>query len=406
VEQPAAPTVALALPGREEAATREEGSAVPASLLPLVALTRKAEATPSVVLSAEAVRTQQITTLRAQRDELLRLRIHTDSLLIVLGDVPVAVPSAMAAAAPTATAAPTDTAKPKALTRRWSLQLAAAPEQNALSLEGPEDDKLTTLRRGHETGRAGVNAHLMAEYRLNQRFSLGAGLGYSAFGAELRVTNRHTEVDVDYQTSSTTTATAVTSTHQSYSIRITQVPMLNPIFNSSFQVIGYDTVYTTRQDTLFTTTVLHDSIRTTNTTTTPILTRREVTTSTTLQPNYRFATLPILVRYRLSPVSNSRFWTDVALGAQLQLFLGGTQAVTEDGVNFRTETISAGASPFRTLNVALSGSLALNYALSDRLSVSAAPSLRWQALSLYKSDTGLKQQPTATGLLLGVRWRL
>jgi hypothetical protein len=58
------------------------------------------------------------------------------------------------------------------------------------------------------------------------------------------------------------------------------------------------------------------------------------------------------------------------------------------------------------VNLALSGSLALNYALSNRLSVSVAPSMRWQALSVYKAETGLRQQPTATGLLLGIRWKL
>jgi len=376
--------------------TGQAADSIPATL-------RRVAATPSAVVSAEAARARQIAHLRAQRAELLRLRIHTDSLLLVLGDVPVVVPPAVATA-PTAEAA--DTTRPAPLTRRWSLQLAAAPEQNALTLEGPENDELTRLRRGFETGRAGLNAHLLAEYRLNQRLSLGAGLGYSAFGAELRINNRRTEVDVDYRTTSTTTATAFTSTNQSYSVRLTLVPMLNPVFNNSGQVLGYDTVYSTRPDTLFTTTILHDTVRTTVHVTTPILTRREVSTNTTLRPQYRFATLPVLLRYRLTPPGASRFWTDVALGAQVQFFLGGTQAVTNDGVNFRTETIAAGAGPFRALNVALSGSLALNYALTDRLSVSAAPSLRWQALSLYKAETGLRQQPTATGLLLGVRWQL
>jgi hypothetical protein len=68
--------------------------------------------------------------------------------------------------------------------------------------------------------------------------------------------------------------------------------------------------------------------------------------------------------------------------------------------------VTAGNGPFRALNVALSGSLALNYALTNRLSVSVAPSMRWQALSVYKAETGLIQQPTATGLQLGVRFKL
>jgi hypothetical protein len=383
------------------AARSTAADAVPASLQPLVMLTRRVEAAPSIIVAAEAARTQQIANLRGQRAELLRLQLHTDSLLVVLGDVPVVVPTAAIAPA----ASPADTASARPLAHRWSLLLTAAPEQNALTLQGNEADSLTMLRRGHETGRAGFNGALMAEYHLNQRLSVGAGLGYNTYGAELRLTNRHTEVSVDYDTTFTHTSTAFTSTHQTYSIRIVPVPHLNPIFNSNGQVLGYDTVYTTRQDTVFTTTVQHDSINTTSKTVTPFITKRDVTTSQLLRPDYRFLTLPVLLRYRITP-GNGRWWTDVALGAQLQFFLGGTQAVTTDGVSYRTEKVSVGSGPFRALNVALSGSLALNYALSERLSVSVAPSLRWQALSVYKAETGLRQQPTATGLQFGVRWKL
>ena len=83
-----------------------------------------------------------------------------------------------------------------------------------------------------------------------------------------------------------------------------------------------------------------------------------------------------------------------------------SSSVTSDGETYRTEKITAGNGPFRPLNLALSGSLALNYALTSRLSVSVAPSLRWQALSVYKTETGLRQQSTATGVQLGVRWAL
>ena len=136
------------------------------------------------------------------------------------------------------------------------------------------------------------------------------------------------------------------------------------------------------------------------------ISKKETLTTRLLQPNYRFFTVPVLLRYRLATPGTSRLWTDVAVGAQLQFFLGGTQVVTDDGEHFRTERISVASSPFRALNVALSGSLALNYALTPRLSVSVAPSLRWQALSLYKPETGLRQQATSTGLMFGVRFGL
>jgi len=157
---------------------------------------------------------------------------------------------------------------------------------------------------------------------------------------------------------------------------------------------------------VYSTTVQHDTVRTTSHVTTPTISKKETLTTRLLQPNYRFFTVPVLLRYRLAAPGTSRFWTDVAVGAQLQFFLGGTQVTTADGENFRTEKITAGSGPFRALNVGLTGSLALNYALTNRLSVSVAPSLRWQALSLYKPETGLRQQPTATGLLFGVRFGL
>ncbi|GAB3574444.1 hypothetical protein GCM10027345_08340 [Hymenobacter daeguensis] len=379
----------------------------PATLHPLVALERQALGQlPSIAtlaagpLGAES-RTSFIGTLRRERAELLRLQRRTDSLLLALGDLPGAAPNAPAlAAAPEA-----DSTKKPAIKHRWSLLLTATPEQNTLTLQGPENDPLTALRRNHETGRAGFSAAALAEYQLTPRVSVGGGLGYSTFGADLRVTNKKTDVSVTYNTTTTTSTNVYTSTNQTYSVRIIQVPQQSPIFNSSGQVIGYQTVYVPRQDTVYSTIVQHDTVRTTSHVTTPVISKKETLTTKLLQPSYRFATLPLLMRYRLS-LGPGRWWADVSAGAQLQFFLGGTQVVTDDGETFRTQTVTVGNGPFRPLNVALSGSLALNYALTHRLSVSVAPSMRWQALSVYKAETGLIQQPTATGLQLGVRFKL
>ncbi|WP_201977709.1 hypothetical protein [Hymenobacter rubidus] len=381
---------------------------LPTTLRPLVALERQTLGQlPSTAtlaagpLEAES-RTGFIGTLRRERAELLRLQRRTDSLLLALGDI---LPGAPAVAArPDSTQPTTDSKQPA--TNRWSVLLTATPEQNTLTLQGPENDNLTALRRNHETGRAGFSAAALAEYKLTPRLGVGGGVGYTTFGADLRVTNKTTDVNVTYNTTTTTNTAVYTAVNQTHSIRIIQVPQLSPRFNGSGQVIGYDTVYVARQDTVYSTTIQHDTVRTTNRVTTPTITKKETLTSKLLQPNYRFFTVPVLLRYRLAAPGTSRLWTDVALGAQLQFFLGGTQVVTDDGENFRTEKITAGNGPFRTLNVALSGSLALNYALTNRLSVSVAPSMRWQALSLYKSETGLIQQPTATGLMFGVRFGL
>lgn len=379
----------------------------PTTLRPLAALERQTLVQlPSVANLAPGTlpadsRTTLLINLRQERAELFRLQRRTDSLLLALGDLPGApLAQPVVAAAPLA-----DTTRPQPLQHRWSVLLTATPEQNTLNLQGLETDTLTALRRNHETGRAGISAAVLAEYQLTKRLSIGGGMGYTSFGADLRITNKTTDVNVRFDTVTTRSTSVYTSVNQTYSIRIIQLPQLSPVFNGSGQVIRYDTVYVPRQDTVYSTIVQHDTTHTTNHTITPTVTKKETTTTKLLQPTYRFFTVPVLLRYRLS-LGPGRWWADVAGGAQFQFFLGGTQAVTEDGVNFRTERITAGNGPFRTLNVALSGSLAINYALTNRLSLSVAPSMRWQALSIYKPETGLRQQPTATGLMFGVRFGL
>ncbi|MBH8570356.1 hypothetical protein KB206_15800 [Microvirga sp. STS02] len=403
----AAPVSPGAAVSNATASSLATADALPPSLRPLAALERRTlEQLPGIGTLAPGTlpadgRAALLTNLRTERAELFRLQRRTDSLLLALGDLPGAAPAALAVAA----AAP-DTARPRPLAHRWSVMLSATPEQNTLALQGPENDSLTALRRNHETGRAGLSAALTAEYRLTPRLSVGGGVGYTAFGADLRITNKTTDVLVSYNTTTTTSTNVFTSSYQTHSIRVIQVPQLSPIFNGSGQVIRYDTVYVPRQDTVFSTTVQHDTTHTTRSVTTPTITKKETLTTKLLQPNYRFFTVPVLLRYRLAAPGTGRLWTDVAVGAQLQFFLGGTQVVTNDGENFRTERITASTSPFRAINVALAGSLALNYALTPRLSLSVAPSMRWQALSLYKPETGLRQQATSTGLMFGVRFGL
>ncbi len=378
---------------------------LPAVLRPLLALEAAYQTQPKPTLSdpATADRTAVLATLRAERAELLHLQRRTDSLLLALGDVPAATPLAQR---PDSAQARPKTPLFGLPLRRWSLLLAGAPEQNYLGFDAPGHDELTNLRRNQETGRGGANAALLAEYQATKRLSVGAGVGYSTYGAELRQALTTTAYDVRYETAVTTSNTNYTSTSQTYSIRVVQLPQLSPIFNASGQVLRYDTVYVPRNDTLRATVVSHDAVKGTTTTVTPLLQPTTTTTYQTYRPDYRFLTLPVLLRYRLTPTANVRWWADVAAGAQFQFFLGGSQLVSRDGQTLHTETVRAGQGPFRPLNVALNASLALNYGLSPRLSVSVGPSLRWQALSAFKPETGVRQTPTATGLQVGVRWKL
>lgn len=382
---------------------RSATDSVPGVVRPLVGLTRASlthlrdSAAP-----AESRQVALVRSLRAEKGELIRLQRRVDSLLLTLGAVPLAnAPAPAVAAQPEA--AP-DTARVRPL-RRWSLLLTATPEQNHQQLQTASTDTLQQLRRNQERGRRGVNAALMAEYRLDRRLSVGFGLGYQRTGTELRVAERRTDVSVRYDTTVTTSTNVYTSTHQTYSIRLEQIPQLNPVFNQSGQVIRYDTVFITRPDTVYTTIVQNDTVHTTNKTVTPLLDKRTSTVYKNLTPTYHFFTVPVLLRYRLTLAENTRWWADVAAGAQVQLFLGGSQLVTEDGYTFRTERVRIAEGPFRPLNLALSGSIGVNYALTPKLSLSLAPSLRWQALSVYKPSTGLIQRSTATGLQIGARWQ-
>ena len=79
---------------------------------------------------------------------------------------------------------------------------------------------------------------------------------------------------------------------------------------------------------------------------------------------------------------------------------------TDGGATFRTERVGVADGPFRAFNLALSGSIALNYALTRRVSLSLAPALRWQTLSVFRPETGLRQQATSTGMQVGVRFKL
>ena len=383
------------------------GVEVPAALRPLVALERRVQEyrdSAGVLLAiGQESAAARVLVLRAERAELTRLQRRTDSLLLALGEAPSVLTPLPAVAA---TAEATDTTTTRRPARPWSLLLTATPEQNTLANPLASNDPLTALRN-QEAGRNGLHAALLAERQLTPRWSVAGGLGYNQYSTELRLTDRRTEVAVTYDTTKTTTDTYYTSTNQVYAIRLVKVPQLSPIFNANGQILRYDTVFTTRPDTTFTTIVQHDNVRTKQSTITPLLRRTEVTTTQTLRPTYRFFTVPVQVRYRLAAPGPARWWADVAAGAQFQFFLGGTQLVSADGgQSFRTEDVRAGQGPFRTFNLGLTGSLNLNYALSNRLSLNAGPSLRWQALSVYRPETGLRQQPVATGLQVGVRWKL
>ena len=120
--------------------------------------------------------------------------------------------------------------------------------------------------------------------------------------------------------------------------------------------------------------------------------------------DYRFLTVPVQVRVRLTPLSRStRCWADVAVGAQAQWFVGGTMirsGATPDPVPpfgswLVAEKVGAGAGPFGGPTVALTSALGLNYALAPRLTARVAPSLRWQPRYL-----------TAAGTQLGLIWAL
>ncbi len=362
--------------------------------------------------SARTSRARLRTALLAEKAELVQLHHRADSLLRALEPV-VAIELSNGVA--TSAAEPDVDApvirlsslpKPR-FTHRWAVALAFTPERTFLGLQAPSTDTLMRLRHNHESGRAGLNAAITGEYRVSDRFSVGMGVGYSRYGAELRLTDRKTEVHVRYDTTTTTSITTGVVSQTIVAIRTDSVAQLTPRFNASGQVAYYDTVYVYVQHADSITLITTDQVKNITKTVKPTLTQHDVVTYRALRPTYHFVTLPIMVRYRLTANNRrARCWADVAMGAQVQLFRGGSQLVTSDGRNYRTERVGANEGPFRPINVALTGQFALNYALSPRLSANLAPAVRWQMQSVYKRETGLRQQPISTGVQLGVRWTL
>ena len=378
----------------------------PAYMAHLTRAVAVVENLPGPADTTVATRAARREALLDERAALLALTQRTDSLLLSLGGV-------VAVAAASAPPSPADSGTIRLPHTRWSVLLAGAPEWSFLGLQAPGADSVAALRRTHEQGRGGWNAALLAEYRLAPRWSIAAGAGLSTTGAELRFTDRRTVVGVRYDTTTTTSIRTDTLTVNAYLVDSVLVPHITPIFNLSGQVVGYDTVFAPGADTTWTryTSMLQSSQ--TQQTVTPLLSRHEEVTRRILRPTYRFLTVPLLVRYRLgraqdwSPLTPGvpRWSADVAVGAQMQFFLGGSHLVTADGGRtFRTERVGARETAFRPLNVALTGQVAINYALTPRLSASVAPTVRHQVASVFRAGTGLTQKPTATGLQLGVRY--
>lgn len=372
--------------------------AVPTILLPLVQTeTAQAALAPD---TSRTPREQRRAALRTQRTALAALTHRTDSLLVALGE-PVPVGAA---------AVPDSVPPPAPLRHRWSVALAFAPERSFFGLQSPAGDSLSALRRTHEQGRGGYSATVLAEYRATDRLSIGAGVGMNSYGAELRLTDHRTTVTTKLDSLTTTRTEGGTRTYDTWNIRPVRDSVLSPIVDFNNQIIGYQYVGITRLDTVWTHVVTNDVTTHTTTTYTPTVTTRQELSARILKPNYRFLTVPLLLRYRLGRATDwdgrpnaPRWWADVAVGAQLQFFLGGTQAYTLDGLTYHTQRVGPGGGPFRPFNLALTGAVALNYALTPRLSASVAPTLRYQVESVYKASTHLTQRPTAAGVQLGLK---
>ena len=168
--------------------------------------------------------------LLTQRAELATLTRRADSLLRALDGAAVALGPQPPAADSSSLAPPR---------RRWSVAVAFAPERNFFGLGAPAADTLSALRRTHEQGRGGYNASAMAEYRLDSRLSVGAGLGVASYGAELRLTESRTLVSTHFDSATTISATVTTVTTRAYAIRPVPDSILAPILNVNQQVIGF-----------------------------------------------------------------------------------------------------------------------------------------------------------------------
>lgn len=386
---PLAATIASLVPGPEPTV---------APSLWQVALTQDAairhEGTVTPVQHDSASRVEPL--VAGQRAILRVLQRQLDSLKAALPAEPMTLASAdsvapkdVPAAAPAASG-PLDLPPPA----RWAVALLLQTSTPWGVLPGPPDTR--------ETIGGARQQSLHVEHVLpNDRWRIRGGFGRVGLTSQFRAVQEATGQTQVSDTTAVSQLTVVTNVDTTRIIHVDSAVHLNPRINGAGQIIGYDSLWVTRYDTLYQQITSHDTLMsTTRTVSTRLDTWRE-TREQALRPIYRFWTLPVAVSFDV--LRAGRWAAGVRAGAQVLLYRGGDLPTVRSDGTWTLRAVGSREGLFRPVSFALSTGLDVRYRLTNRLSVLAGAGTRGWVQSPVRGQTRPRMQPTAEA---GLSWGL
>jgi hypothetical protein len=322
--------------------------------------------------------TNRVATLIAtQRTTLQHLQRQLDSLKAALPGAPPAL--ALADSVVPEPKPPVAPASP--LPGRWAVALLAETTSpwGTLPTLAP-----TTTADTRETLRTAASRSLQLEHRFrDDRWLVRGGFGETRLNSQFAATTDRTLRTTVTRDSLATFLDASVRYDTTLIIHLDSTLVLNPRINGAGQIIGYDSLWRDRNDTLYQVVITHDTLRRNETRKTTRIETRHERREQQLRPTYRFWTIPVAVQY---DVLRWRRWrAGLNLSAQVVIFRGGEAAVAVgDGYELRRIGVREG--PFRPVSLSVSTSLELRYALTDRLSVFGGGGVRGWAIDPMRNS--------------------
>lgn len=321
------------------------------------------------------------------------LQASFDSLKVALPEAPPALPVLVAAPAPPDSAAPADAWRYLPPARSpWALAalLETTPSWSTLPVHSPRDEQ--------EHTQASLSQSIQAQRQIGNRWLVRAGLGQLTTQTQVRRTAEHSENTIVHDSSQVTDVVVRLTSSTTEIVHLDSVMLLDPITNLSGQIVDYDTTWAYTNDTLRSTIIGHDTLRSIRTVHSTRTETWRVTRQQLFRPTYRFWIIPLSAQYQL--VRTNRWTLGLNMGGQLTVFRGGTRPVWT-GEDYAMQRIGPREGPYRPVSFSISAGLEAAYRLSPRLTALVAPTGRWWAVAPGKT-AATRTQPVIPGLQVGL----
>ncbi len=307
-----------------------------------------------------------------------------DSAKLALNPLPVAPPVAAISSDSVPAKADSVAAVPVPVPSLWAVALLAETTTPwgmlpTASAPAPTAETRETLRSATTHG-----LHLEHRLRRNDRWLLRAGFGDTRLQSQLHTATDHTDRTTVERDSIATSFEFSVRRDSSFIVHLDSTLVLNPRINGAGQIIGYDSLWRDRNDTLYQIVITRDTIRRTEILKTTRIETRHERREQQLRPTYQFWTIPVAAQYDL--LRWRRWRAGLSVGAQIMVFRGG-QAATLIGDSYQLRRIGVREGPFRPVSLSVSTSLELRYALTDRLSVFGGGGVRGWAIDPLRTGT-------------------